>query len=171
MPYAFGHLVGSWIIGKLYEKKNKKSLHNLVWFFLLLGAVFPDSDYLIEWLFKIEFHRMFTHSLIFLLIASFLVFVFSEIISKQNKEYALFFGLGILIHLILDSILAPGIMLFWPSKLLFSVQGISNYSLNSFQMLDSGSRLGYLKWAIFDMGIGTAWMFWLIINKNINFSK
>src|SRR3989344_3684567 len=116
MSFAFGHLVGAWLAGKIYEYFSKKKTSHAAWFFLLLG-------------------------------------------------------LGILTHFFLDSFSSHGVPLFWPSSLYFSwFNGLVPYSGEGSLLLGSAALLqSRLKYAVADMAIGTAWIFYLWFKKRIQF--
>ncbi|MEK6950757.1 MAG: metal-dependent hydrolase, partial [Nanoarchaeota archaeon] len=63
--FAFTHLITAWLLGKGYEALAKKRISHPAWFFLLFGSLLPDIDFLIDWTLGTEFHRTFTHSLLF----------------------------------------------------------------------------------------------------------
>ena len=64
MPFAFTHLVGAWIPGKIYEFFSNYKFRKLEWFFILLGAVIPDFTILIDKILETQVHRSFSHSLL-----------------------------------------------------------------------------------------------------------
>ncbi|MFH1682796.1 MAG: metal-dependent hydrolase, partial [Candidatus Woesearchaeota archaeon] len=115
MAFAFVHLTMGWLFGKFWEATGKKELIQLSWILLLLGAILPDIDFLLEWTITSGFHRTFTHSLVFALVMtgfSFLLFYLFDF--KKKSEYSSALGVGILIHLFVDLISFQGIPLLWP---------------------------------------------------------
>ena len=72
-----------------------------------IGAVLPDIDYLIN-----VSHRTATHSLLFWLIISSIAFA-------KNRKKGMSISLGMLSHLLLDSITTQGIGLLWPLNEMF----------------------------------------------------
>ena len=173
MSYAFGHLIGAWCAGKIYEYFSKKKISHAAWFFLLLGGILPDIDFLLDWTLGYDTHRTLTHSFIFLGLAILIVYVlFSVLKHQEKKQFALFIGLGIIAHLFLDSLFGAGIPLLWPSMMHFSLlQGIS-YSVLEGSTFSRGDvvELGHqLRFAILDMAIGTAWIFYLWFRKRVQF--
>ena len=130
MPTAAIHIIIALIIGGIirdYFVKDQKKfpLHYIL--LIGLGGLLPDFDIAIYWIlywfgFTIdEVHRTFTHNLFFPL----LLFVFSGISWKwKNKSLGkhhlkihsifLMLAFGILIHLVLDFMLAGWIMPLYP---------------------------------------------------------
>lgn len=175
MPYAFGHLTFSWICGKGAELNKKFKLDRWMWFFLLFGSIFPDSDFLLDWFFKTELHRSFSHSLLMAVLSFLIVFLIVSLLKKKFKNikpfaYALAFGLGISTHLVADMVLGwPGIALFWPLKIRFWLFGMgnSNYVSLPINLLTKDQLVRQLKFAILDMGLGVAWIGYLFFRKKI----
>ncbi len=97
--------------------KNNKTLGRSA-FFGALGGIAPDLDYIIrsgtDPLFTIEYHRQFTHSLIFIPIGSLIVSLFLRIFKVPIKESYLFTLLGFATHALLDSCTNYGTQLLWP---------------------------------------------------------
>src|SRR3989338_808517 len=124
MPFAFGHLMGTWFIGKITEWITKKKIDPLGWFVLLLGGLLPDMDHLVDWIFKISFHRYYMHTLLFALYAGLITFLLFTILKSLKKDshiqsinpayYAALITLGCTIHLALDMFYTPGVMFLWP---------------------------------------------------------
>ena len=172
MSFAFGHLVGAWLAGKIYEYFYKKKTSHAAWFFLLLGGILPDIDFLLDWTFGYDVHRTITHGLLFLLLAPLAVYwLFLLLKNKEKKSFALLLGLGILTHFFLDSFSSHGVPLFWPSSLYFSwFNGLVPYSGEGSLLLGSAALLqSRLKYAVADMAIGTAGIFYLWFKKRIQF--
>jgi len=172
MSYAFGHLVGAWIVGKAYQFFSKKKLSSAAWFVLLLGGILPDTDFLIDWALGYDSHRTITHSLIFLIAVPILTYIlFSIAKDPGKKQFAVCIGLGIATHLFLDTLLGGGIPLLWPSMMHFSTSGISNITLpgSTFSRANPIELANQLRAAIMDMAIGTAWLFYLWFRKRIQF--
>lgn len=172
MSYAFGHLVGAWAAGKIYEYFSKKKISHLGWFFLLLGGILPDIDFLLDWTLRYDTHRTLTHSIFFLILITAIVFTFFTITKhKEKKQFAFLIGLGISMHLLLDSLFGAGIPLLWPSLLHFSfTQGLSYLSPQGSAFSHGVSEIGHqLRLTILDMAIGTAWIFYLWFKKRITF--
>jgi len=174
MTFAFGHLIGAWIPGKIYEKITNVKLHNYTWLFLLIGGILPDADFLLDWTLGLESHRTFTHSIFFLILAPLLVYLFCKYLNKtyhsHAKEFTLALATGILMHLILDMATSyNGIPLFWPNLTHLSFYHIGIYDPNTPSFLHSSydKIQGALKIAILDMGLGTAWILYLFYNKEI----
>jgi len=171
MTYAFGHLVAAWLAGKGYELISKKTISHYTWFFLLLGGILPDADFIIDWLFKTHIHRTFTHSLLFVIVASLIVYLVSYLLKKeQAKSWTLALGIGILIHLTIDFISPQGLPLLWPYSVYISPERIGAYS---YELSLRTGTADYLKQemnlAILDMGVGVSWIFYLWFKKRIKF--
>jgi membrane-bound metal-dependent hydrolase YbcI (DUF457 family) len=178
MPYAFTHIVFSWLFGKGYEKTFNKKILRLGWFLLFFGAVLPDIDYLLEWALNIPVHRTFTHSflfLIFVFVLAIVVFRFLYAAKTVERERVWFYvgciTLGVFLHILLDFVTSytAGIPLFWPYETYYGLfSGIQSRAIvmainyNTVDVLYSK-----LKWAIFDMGLGVAWLFYLIYSHKI----
>ncbi len=174
MPFAFGHLVGTWFFGKIYEFTTKKEIDPLGWFVLLLGGILPDLDHLVDWIFKISFHRYYMHTLLFALYAGLITYLFFTIVKQLKKEphiqsinawyYAALITFGATIHLVLDMFYTPGVMFLWPIQGWFSyaqgyTAGVYIGSLSEFS--------GVAKSMIVDMALGTAWIFWFIYTRKL----
>lgn len=86
-----------------------------------LAAMAPDLDVLIrsstDPLLMIEFHRQFTHSLIFIPVGAFIVSIALWIFIKRHltfQELYLYTFLGIATHGLMDAFTSYGTQLFWP---------------------------------------------------------
>ena len=173
MSFAFGHLVGAWGLGKIYEYFSKKKISHAAWFFVLLGGILPDIDFLLDWTLGYDTHRTLTHGLIFLLLVPMIIYlIFSIFKHPEKKQFAWCIGLGIATHLFLDSLLGGGIPLLWPSAMHFSfAQGINYVSLpgSAFTRANPVELENQLRFAVLDMAIGTAWIFYLWFRKRIQF--
>ncbi|MBI2666933.1 metal-dependent hydrolase [Candidatus Woesearchaeota archaeon] len=190
--FAFGHLIGAWILGKAYEKLSKtfcqessersdrKILSDYAWFFLLFGALLPDIDFLLDWTLGTDLHRTFTHSLLFLVFVPVILLCVLSILKnlpnvaslfQQREELAFAMALGILSHFILDMILSNGIPLFWPNLLHFSFSHIIFFDPTTPSFLNSSyeSLRDSLKRTIIDMALGTGWIFYLWWKKKVKF--
>ncbi len=198
MPFAFGHLIGAWLLGKAYEYATKdvtrKKISRQAWFFLLLGSILPDADFLLDWVFGTEIHRTFTHSLLFVIAAPLVLYLALRMYLVLRPYLALNFYLrnwhlnaafrappcalafagalagGILSHLLLDMI-GAGLPLLWPSLLHISYTSVhyaepSEISLFMPQVAWLHRRL---QLAIVDMALGTAWIFYLWWKKRLEF--
>lgn len=172
MSFALGHIVGAWLSGKGYEVLSKKKISHYAWFFLILGGLLPDADFLLDWIFGYDSHRTFTHSLLFLVLAPLLAYLlFSILKNSEKKKFAIFLGLGILTHLFLDSFSSYGIPILWPKEGYFSFfSGFTPYLPEGGLLEGNAEVLLYkLKLTIVDMAIGTAWIFYLWFRKKIQF--
>ena len=50
--FAFGHLIGGWTLGKLFEVFSGMNLTRTAWMILLFGSLLPDVDLLFDGFFK-----------------------------------------------------------------------------------------------------------------------
>jgi len=91
---------------------------------VVLGNVFPDLDNLVVAYATLTgtdahgLHRTFTHS-IFTILAVILLFALIAVLTKKRKwnNFGMGFGLGILMHILLDLILwFNGVELLWPIR-------------------------------------------------------
>ena len=172
MAFAFGHLVVIWIIAKVYERFRKVKLGWWLWAAVLFGAILPDVDFIVQYAFNIEFHRLFTHSLVFMFLAGLLCYVFFELVKvkEDSKFISLALMIGILSHILIDMFYQPGVALLWPLKYLFSFFGVVSYVPG---MLTLGITIEALSnnliESIFDMGLGVLWIGWLFFRNRIQF--
>lgn len=172
MSFAFGHILGGWSFGKIAERVRKIQFSHYTWFFIIFGALLPDVDFLIDWVFKTDLHRTFSHSIFFLIAAPITTFILFHILNHpEKKQFALALAIGILSHLTLDFFTNRGIPLLWPSLLHFSVYKIHYFDLAtpSFLENDTAHLRTSLKLAVLDMTIGTAFLFYLWWRKKIKF--
>jgi membrane-bound metal-dependent hydrolase YbcI (DUF457 family) len=172
MPYAFGHLVGAWIVMKGYEFLSKKKMNRTFWGVFMLGAILPDIDFIVEWILNIPFHRFLTHSITFTLFAGLITFLFFKYYKKETKNnantLAIAMIIGCLIHLALDMFYHPGILLLWPIEGWFSWYGYIPGSFSTF-FSERVDQAIFAKNMLHDMVLGTLWIIWLYWRKNITF--
>jgi len=172
MSFAFGHLIGAWLLGKAIKYFSKKKISHWGWFFLLLGGILPDADFLLDFLWGSELHRTFTHSLFFLLVAPLIIYgILALLKNKEKNTLPLLLGSGILVHLFLDMFYFPGVPLFWPD--------LHHFMYTQILLIDPATTgLFYgtkeqlvhsLKLAVIDMGLGALWIFYLWFRKKIKF--
>lgn len=172
MGFAFGHLAGSWTAGRIYEYFAERKISHYAWFFLLLGSILPDADFLLDWTLGTNLHRTISHSLLFLILAPLSVYIlFNALKNKGKKEFAFLLGLGILTHLLLDGFSSYGIPLLWPKDWYFSFFSGLNAGIPDGGLLSgSAEELLYkLKLAIADMGLGAVGIFYLWFRKRVQF--
>lgn len=172
MSFAFGHLVGAWCAGKIYEYFSKKKISHYAWGFLLLGGLLPDGDFLLDWTLGTDLHRTFSHSLLLLLLAPLAVYLFYSILKHpEKKHFAFFMGLGIATHLFLDGFSTYGIPLLWPLTGYFSFfSGFTPAIPDGGLLQGDAEMLVYkMKLAVVDMAVGAAWIFYLWFRRRIEF--
>lgn len=178
MGYGFMHLITAWMFGRAYEIITKKKLTQYGWFFLLLGGILPDIDHLLDWSLGIHIHRTFTHSLLFLVVMMILfsgVLTLLSLVRKLSKkeitELVLALGFGIAIHLFLDMVtFGVGVPLLWPALWYVSfwngvqyIPALPNVFTN-LELLQFDAKM-----MILDMGLGAAWVFYLLFRNKIKF--
>ena len=159
MAFACGHLIGAWLVGLIIQKVRNKELTRTSWGLLLIGGILPDIDYLSDWILGTSIHRSFTHSLLFVIIAFGLTYL---ILKKYNKEkLSIFISIGVLVHIMLDSVYSPGPMIFWPSQYSFAINGALVTTINRFGT--------FIPLEYVDMGLGVLWTAYLFIKNKIQF--
>lgn len=173
MSFGFTHLILTWLIGKSYELFSKKKISHYTWFFLLIGGILPDADFLIDWTLGTELHRTFTHSLLFAIGMSVLSYVTFSIFKREERNYfALAIGVGIFSHLILDMIPGGyGVPILWPNLTYFSSSYLGPYNPANPSFLHSSPEIlkHMLKLAVVDMALGATWIFYLWWRKRVQF--
>jgi membrane-bound metal-dependent hydrolase YbcI (DUF457 family) len=161
----FGHLIFAWVIGLVIQSFSKIKISRLGWGLLFFGALIPDVDYLFSFIFGVNIHRMFFHSLLFVLILFFIVYIILKNLKLEREAYFVF--IGVLSHIILDMFIFPGAMLFWPLGTWFSFYGIANV-VSSF-VLDFNFWRIYSFYVSFDILIGLIWLVYLYLKGKIQF--
>jgi len=157
MVFAFGHIIGAWLVGKLVELATKNKISQNTWFFLILGGILPDVDFVLQLVFKVNLHRGITHSVFFAIISAVVIYSILRLIKEKKAwNYSLFLALGILTHLFLDLFSVQGVPLLWPYAKMF----IPSFSLETYS-----STLD----ATIDMFLGTSWIFYLWFKQKIQF--
>ena len=152
--FAFGHLIGGWTLGKLFELFTGTDLTRTAWIILLFCSLLPDLDLIYDWIFKQKTHRTFTHSIFFIFFISIIGFFILKIINLSNEF--IFIALGILSHIILDMISNNGVMLLWPYRGWFS------FFKNKKNKNITITRLKYqIKFLLFDSVLGLIWLGYL----------
>ncbi len=167
MVFAFGHLIGAWLVGLVIEKFSKIKITNLGWGLLLFGGALPDIDFLFNLVFGFGYHRSLTHSLIFVIIAYLIIYLVLKRF-KLEKE-AIFVPIGILVHLSLDMIGYPGIMLFWPLDYFVHFFDI-NKGITLLGLAEE-NLLRKVKYLIVDTVLGAIWIGYLYYSRKLNFER
>jgi len=107
----------------LPQATHKRSDFFLAGLFGLIGGMVPDLDTFIrseqDPLLYLEFHRHFTHSLVFIPLGGFICAVFLHMLigKRQSLKFIytyIFCTLGYATHGLLDAATSYGTMLFWP---------------------------------------------------------
>lgn len=146
-------------VSQSLSKKN-----NLIWVTIIgfFSGLLPDLDIFIKSnndpLLFLEYHRQFTHSIVFipiggLISASFFYFIFKKKINLSFKKIWLFSTLGYGSHGFLDACTSYGTLLFWP---------FSNYRFawNNISIIDPLFTIPTL-----------ILVFLAVVRKNLLFSK
>jgi len=174
MGYAFTHIIGGWIVGKIWEKVTKKKLNKIMWFCLLLGAILPDIDTLIDKIIEGEYHRTFTHSILFGLFIPIIVFLILNFIKGINpnltkkiniKHISIALLIGIFTHITIDFFGIPGVPLFWPLETYFGHTGIiiiQTSIVREYPLFDGGELI-----LLFDMILGAGWILFLTLRGKL----
>lgn len=122
----FGHIAISYI--------STCKLQNNLKVCFIIGSVFPDIDFLFILSGELnEMHRGLTHSFFFIFIIS---VILSFLLEKKNMTRCMFFFLGGILHIFIDSILdgnysnGIGTQMFWP---------LSNEFYSPFNLLNDNS--------------------------------
>ena len=123
MPQAVVHVLFTIIMLDLFRDhflKNKKKLPLHYVFIGGVAGLLPDIDVPLFWLlnnflgFNVPwFHRVFTHTFLFILIFLFIALIYFDF----NKKAGLMFGIiafGVAFHVLLDYLLVGGIAPFYP---------------------------------------------------------
>jgi membrane-bound metal-dependent hydrolase YbcI (DUF457 family) len=154
MAFAFGHLIGAWIIGLIIQKYSHKKLSRLAWGLLLFGGIFPDIDFI----FGNAIHRAITHSLLFVII----IFIVSYLMFKHYKleKYSFLMPLGMLAHIFLDLFSGPGVQGLYPLTTWLAIY-------NTTQLIQHPLLPGAIPIAMLDMGMGFIWFVYLFWKNKI----
>lgn len=181
MTFAFGHLIGGWLFGRFVEWSTSRKFTNTEWAFVLFGALLPDVDFLVAWLFQVPAHRQLTHSLLFIVLCFVVVIAlgnlatfFSKLFFTPQKIFgaALALSTGVFTHLILDMALgAPGIMLFWPNQIGVWFFGMKPFAIHALFGGTKETLVSQLKLAVIEMGLGVLWLMLLWKKGHLVFSK
>ena len=172
MSFLFTHLIVGWITGKCFEFISRKKLSTYTWLFLLAGTIIPDLDFLIDWTFKTDIHRMITHSLTFAVIFPLFVYGLLWLMKDKKNQYcALALSIGITTHFLMDMQSHRGVALLWPSPIIFSYKGLSliDHALPSMFNSSYQQTIHFLKHILWDTALGIAWLFYLGLRKKIRF--
>ncbi|MBI1970696.1 metal-dependent hydrolase [Candidatus Woesearchaeota archaeon] len=179
MAFGFGHLIIAWLTGKLVQGASSLrhaakviKLTRIEWALLLFGAILPDADHLVDWTLGTNIHRVITHSIVFAGLVGLLVAGLAVILKKKYPffspiRYGLLIGLGVLTHIAADMAAGhPGVGLLWPLQGFTYFFGyVPSYATTMF--VDNIYR--DLQWAIFDIGLGAAWLGYFVIRDKIQF--
>ncbi len=173
---VLGGVIGEAVLGK---KIGKKAI-----FWGAFANTLPDFDVILNPLFHpidaLMFHRGITHSFLFCFLAAPLLGMLFEKIYKNEaadwKDWALMFFLGLLTHILLDSLTTYGTGLFEPfshHRIIFNTIFIIDpfYTL---PMLISFTALLILRrdstkrklWNRFGLLLSSLYLFFTIVNKN-----
>ena len=123
MPQAVVHVLFTIIALDLFRDHLLKNKHKLSLHYVFIGGVaglLPDIDIPIYWLlnkflgFNVPFfHRVFTHTFLFILIFLFISLIYFDL----NRKVSILFGIitfGVAFHIFLDWLLVGSITPFYP---------------------------------------------------------
>jgi membrane-bound metal-dependent hydrolase YbcI (DUF457 family) len=164
MPFGFTHMFLAYVTGKVIVSVKKIKVDYLFWFFLILGGILPDGDFVLDWIFGLGLHRTYSHSLPFMILVGLGVYyVFKRFGFKNSKMLGFGVSLGILVHIVADILTTSscgGPAVFWPIGLYFARNMVCDTVVRGFHE-------GSLNVAIFDMGIGAFWFLYVIVRHKI----
>jgi inner membrane protein len=113
MPLPIAHgLVGASIVALVHSRADSRNWKPLLLGFVLANS--PDFDFAFSFFLGAhDFHRGFTHSLLFALIVASIIFT---ILKRNNRQNALAYSIAFLSHTILDYVCAKdgGVRLLMP---------------------------------------------------------
>ena len=122
MPQAVVHILFTIIVLDLFRDHILKNKHELTLHYVFVGGVaglLPDIDVPLFWLLKILgidvpfFHRIFTHTFLFILIFLFISLIYFDLNKKVSKLFAVI-TFGVAFHIFLDWLLVGSIAPFYP---------------------------------------------------------
>lgn len=171
MPLGFVHMFFCWICTKTFQKVKKYRLSRPEWALIIFGSILPDIDFLVDWTTNYTVHRTLTHSLLFALILGIIVYLGSKILKKSNIKNKMFrwfkdfrpsamgiaLLMGILAHIFLDVFSYQGVPVLWPYPYMLDITIIRPIFESSYHA------------AVFDIGLGVAWMGYFFITKKLRF--
>ncbi len=171
MPFASGHIVGTWLFGKFAEKVRDVPLGHYSWFFLILGGILPDADYVVDKIFDIHLHRTYSHSFLAVLLAGIIVYlIFYFIKNKHAYRYSFALVAGMFIHIFLDSLMHPGTPWLWPWQTYFSIYGLEYMpKYGQLEIRNKLELITLIRRSVLDMALGTAFIFYLWWKKKLKF--
>ena len=115
MPYAVAHVILTIVIADIYRDYIAKKKFPMIYVFIAgVAGLLPDLDLPASWIFNLvfgthyNFHRIYTHSLIYSIIF-FLAAIIFWIGRKENYKIVIFFlamSFGWFMHILLDCALA-----------------------------------------------------------------
>jgi len=120
MVYSFTHFIFAVLLVELFRRalkdKNNFPKHYLI--IALTGALLPDLDVIVYFIFSkaygfYDIHRTFSHS-IFIPAIFFIIAILSRKNKKLLSNILMAFSIAIFSHLILDFIVAGKLELFYP---------------------------------------------------------
>jgi len=165
MGFVVTHFLGAGLIGHLYRKYVNQNLPILFVFFVALGGILPDGDFVLnrllisfEYFYPFLAHGGITHTPFFALI--FLVVGFLILLIKRDwAKYVFAVTLGVFIHICIDFFLGgggiEGLMLFYP------------FSLGRFYLYPGSDPMEHMFIsAVIDGVIFLVWMSYMFFRKN-----
>ena len=123
MPQAVVHVLFTIIILDLFRDHFLKNKHKLPLHYVFIGGVaglLPDIDVLLFWVlnnflgFNVPwFHRVFTHTFLFILIFLAISLIYFDLSRKVSKLFGVI-AFGVAFHIFLDWLLVGSIAPFYP---------------------------------------------------------
>lgn len=123
MPQAVVHVLFTIIVLDLFRDHFLKNKKELPLHFIFIGGVaglLPDIDVPLFWLLKNFlgfdapwFHRVFTHTFLFILIFLFISLIYFDFNKKVSKLFAVI-TFGVAFHIFLDWLLVGAVAPFYP---------------------------------------------------------
>lgn len=161
MPLPIAHgLVGTSLIGLIHPSASLKNWKPLFIGFVLANS--PDLDFFGSFIFGLkDFHRGFTHSILFAFVISALLFL---LLRKQNWRVPLAYSIAFLSHTILDFLFAQsgGVRLFIPFD-----YGSYRLGIISFSELQNGfNKSDLIKFSVIETLVFTPIFLLMTFYKN-----
>ncbi|MBS3096300.1 metal-dependent hydrolase [Candidatus Woesearchaeota archaeon] len=123
MPQAVVHVLFVIIVLDLFRDHFLKDKRELPLHYIFIGGIaglLPDIDVLLFWILNNFlgigvpwFHRIFTHTFLFVLIFLFISLIYFDFNRKSSKLFAVI-AFGVAFHIFLDWLLVGGVAPFYP---------------------------------------------------------
>jgi len=153
MPQAVVHVLFTIIVLDLFRDhflKDRKKLPLHLVFIGGFAGLLPDIDVPLFWFLNNFlgisvpwFHRVFTHTFLFIGVFVALCLIFYDFSKKWSKIFAIF-AFGVLFHIFLDWLFTGGVAPFYPFSLKF--YGLDLFGKIGFPLLAEGMEAIVLLW-------------------------